>query len=248
MTSLRVPTQHGAWAFMVVPLVLASVLGATSWFGLVFAVAWVAAYPASYFGGRALIYRIRRGEWSRKARTELTAALPWAIVAAVLAAALVIHQPLLLVAGIGIGVIWAISLRLTWLGRERGIANDVLLVVLASTAPLLMWLAGASAPLPAMPSGIWLASLLSLLFFLGSVLHVKSLIREADDRRWHVASIAYHAVVVIGVGFISPWLLLPFGAALLRTIVMRPPLRPGVIGAVEAGVSVLLVIGAVLAG
>lgn len=247
MVLLRVPSQHGAWAFLIVPLVLGAVLGAGTWAGAVFAVGWIAAYPASYFGGRALIYRIRRGEWSRKARTELRAAAPWAVAAAAAAVVLMLLQPLLLLAGVGIAGVWAVSLVLTWQGRERGILNDLLMVLLAASAPWLMWFSGAGTPVQAVPSGIVLACEVTALYFTGSVIHVKSLIREADDRRWHVASIGYHLVVLPVAFLLGPWLLLPFGFALVRTIVMRPPLRPAVIGAVEIVASVLIVVGTVLA-
>jgi len=243
----RVPPQHGAWAFLIVPLILGALLGAASWPALVFAVAWVAAYPVSYFAGRAVVYRLRRGEWSRKARSELRSALPWAVIAVAGAVTVVVIRPALAIAGIGIAVVWTISLWLTWKGRERGITNDLLLVVLAAAAPVLMWFAGSTESIAEVPSSIWLASVVTLLFFTGSVLHVKSLIREADDRRWHLASIGYHVVVVVGVALVSPWLLVAFVPALVRTIVMRPPLKPGVIGAVEIIMSALLVIGAVLA-
>lgn len=246
MPAIRVPQQHGAWAFLIVPLVLGALLGAGTWAGLVFAIAWIAAYPASYFGGRALVYRLRRGSWTRKARTELTSAAPWALAAAIGAAVLVVRQPALLLAGAGMAVVWTVSLWLTWHGRERGVVNDLLMVALAAAAPWLMWFSGAD-PSDAVPSGIVLACAVTALFFTGSVLHVKSLIREADDRRWHAASIAYHVAALALAAWLGLWLLLPFGVALVRTVVMRPPLRPAVIGAVEIVTSVLLVIGTLLA-
>jgi hypothetical protein len=83
-------------------------------------------------------------------------------------------------------------------------------------------------------------------FFTGSVLHVKSLIREADDPRWAVGSRVFN-VAAVGMGLLSPWLLLPFGAAALRAFAVRPGTRPAVIGAVEAAVSVLVVLAGALA-
>ena len=79
-----------------------------------------------------------------------------------------------------------------------------------------------------------------------SVIHVKSLIRESDDRRWHVANIGYH-VVALAWGLYSPWLLLPFGVALVRAVVLRPGMAAARIGAVEAVVSVLVVVATLLA-
>ena len=84
------------------------------------------------------------------------------------------------------------------------------------------------------------------MFFTGSVLHVKSLIREADDRRWAIASRVFH-VAALSMGLISPWLLLPFGFAAVRAFVVPVGARPAVIGAVEIVVSVLVVVGGALA-
>jgi uncharacterized protein YcbX len=45
-------------------------------------------------------------------------------------------------------------------------------------------------------------------------------------------------------GLLSPWLLLPFGAAAVRAFAVPAGTRPAVIGAVETAVSVLVVVGA----
>lgn len=239
---LAVPPQHGAWAFLVVPLILGALLGAATWLGLVFAITWVAAYPVSYFGGRGLLMRIRRGSFTAKTRKEFSAAIPWTVVAAIGSVILIIARPWIIAAGLGVAVIWAISLWLTWIGRERGITNDLLLTVLASVATPFMWAVANDEPsLDAIPNGVWQAAIVALLFFAGSVLHVKSLIRGAADRRWHWASVAFHVIATLIVATISWWLVVPFVAALARTVVMRPGLTPKQIGLTETAVTVLLV-------
>ena len=42
------PRQHGAWAFLGLPLVLGAIVATATPLTLVVAVAWVAAYPLSY--------------------------------------------------------------------------------------------------------------------------------------------------------------------------------------------------------
>ena len=44
----------------------------------------------------------------------------------------------------------------------------------------------------------------------------------------------------------SPWLLLPFGVGLVRAVIMRPGLRPAVIGMVEIVMSLLVLAGLLL--
>ncbi len=240
---LQIPNQHGAWAFLLIPLILGFVVTGWSLPAGLFAVAWVLAYPASYYLGRAVVIRWRRGSWSRLAKRELRYAVPWIGLAAVPSLALVILRPWLLIVGIVLGGLWFVSVWLTRTGHERGASNDLLLVTQAALAVPLLWAIGRDE----WPSqDAWLAAFICLVFFTGSVVHVKSLIREADDPRWARFSRVYH-VAALGIGLLSPWLLLPFGAAALRAFLVPAGSRPAVVGAVEIVVSVLVIMGTTLA-
>ena len=247
---MKFSPQHGAWAFLIVPLLLGSFLGAANWLSLLFSITWVTAYPLSYFGGRAFLARVRRGSWTTRARSELHSTIPWAVLTLIGAGTLIALRPWIILPGSLIAVLWSISIYLTWLGRERGITNDLLLVVLASIAPILMYVIANDQPsLNLVPHSIWIAALVSLLFFVGSVLHVKALIREATNLQWHAISVGFHSAVVIALGLTThSWLLtIPFALALVRTVVMKPGMRPSRIGAVESTVAILVVICTVIA-
>lgn len=237
------PQQHGAWAFLAVPLVLGLVLAGATGVGLLFSAAWLLAYPASYYLGRAVIIRWRRGSWTGLARRELAAAVPWLVAEGALATILVLLRPWLLAVAVILAGAWWVSLWLARTGRERGVTNDLLLVLQAALAVPLLWAVTVDA---APPVDAWWAALVCAVFFAGSVLHVKSLIREADDRRWAIGSRLYNAAA-LGMGVLSPWLLLPFGAAAVRAFAVPAGTRPAIIGAVETVVSVLVVIGGALA-
>ena len=247
---LAIPGQHGAWAFLVVPLALGFVVVGWSVPAAVFAVAWILAYPASYYLGRAVVVRWRRGSWTRLARREMRDAVPWMVLAAVPSLVLLTIRPWLLWVGAVLVGLWAVSLWLTRTGHERGASNDLLLVAQASLAVPLFWAIATDTPDLGMgdpaAADAWTAAFICLVFFTGSVLHVKSLIREADDRRWATGSRLFHAAA-LWMGLISPWLLLPFGAAAVRAFAVPPGSRPAVIGAVEIVVSVLVVVGAAMA-
>lgn len=194
---MKFPPQHGAWAFLIVPLLLGLFLGSANWFGFLFSLTWVAAYPFSYFGGRAFLTRVRRGAWTTRARDELHSAVPWAAITIIGVGALIVMRPWILLPGTLVVALWSISIYLSWSGRERGITNDLLLVVLASIAPILMYMtANDKRSLNLVPHAIWIASFVSLLYFVGSVLHVKALIREAKNRRWHFVSVGFHVLVL----------------------------------------------------
>ena len=247
---MKFPPQHGAWAFLIVPAAIVSFLGAGNWIGLIFFLTWITGYPVSYFLGRALVSRVRRGAWTSKAKTELHHLGPWSAINAVGVVTLVVLRPWIIFYGLIFIAFWLISVYLSWAGRERGITNDLLLIGLASLAPILMYqVAKDHASLQGLPHSIWMAALMSLLFFAGSVVHVKALIREVKNRNWHFASIGFHIVVLVSLlVFASPLILAaPFAIALVRTVVIKPGLRPGVLGIVEAGVCVALIACTVLA-
>lgn len=240
---LRIPNQHGAWAFLLIPLILGLLITGWSVPAGLFAVAWVLAYPASYFLGRAVVIRWRRGSWTRLAKREWGYALPWIVLAAIPSLILVVLRPWLLVVGLVLAILWGVSVWLTRTGHERGASNDLLLVTEAALAVPLLWAIGTDAP----PDRVaWEAAFICLVFFTGSVIHVKSLIREADDPRWARFSRVYH-VAALGMGLLSPWLLVPFGAAAIRAFAVPAGSRPAVVGAVEIVVSVLVVVGSALA-
>ncbi len=240
---LAVPNQHGAWAFLAVPLLLGFVLTGWTAVGAAFGAAWVLAYPASYYLGRAVVIRWRRGSWTRLAKRELGYAVPWIVGAGALSVLLVLLRPWLIGVGLAMGLAWAASLWLTRTGHERGVTNDLLLVAQAALAvPLLTAISTDAAP----STDAWLAALVCGVFFTGSVLHVKSLIREADDHRWATGSRVFH-VAALALGLLSPWLLLPFGAAAVRAFAVPVGTRPAVIGAVETVIASLVVLGGALA-
>lgn len=238
-----VPNQHGAWAFLAVPLLLGFALAGWSWIGACFAAGWILGYPASFYLGRAVVIRWRRGSWTRLAKRELQHAQPWIVFATIAAGILLALRPWLAAIGVGLALGWAGSLWLTRTGHERGVTNDLLLVSQAALAVPLLWAITIN-DWP--PAEAWSAAGICAVFFTGSVLHVKSLIREADDPRWAVASRVFH-LAALSLGLLSPWLQLPFGAAAVRAFAVPAGTKPAVIGAVETAVAALVVVGGALA-
>ncbi len=236
------PPQHGAWAFLFVPLLIGFLLGAASPIGLVFAITWVCAYPVSFFGGRAFLTRLRRGAWTPRAHKDISSAIPWLLIASVGTLTLLYLRTWVLIPALFIAGLWLISLMLAKSGRERSLSNDLLLVVIAVIALPLIWAVSTNTTdLALVPPSIWLAAIVCAVYFTGSVIHVKSLIRKARDPRWHLASVVYHGIALVAMSLVTWWLLVPFGVAMVRTLVMKPGLRPATIGAVEILISVLVV-------
>jgi hypothetical protein len=243
------PPQHGAWAFLVVPVLVGfAVAGATAPGWLLLA-AWVCAYPVGYYGGRALSARVRRGSWTRVARRELGRAVPWMVLTGLLGLPLLLTRPWLLLAGAALALLWALGLLVAARRGERSMANDLLLVAQAVAAvPLTVAVvAGPGALSGALARDTATATVLVSVYLAGSVLHVKSLIREAGSPAFRRLNLGWHVGAAVLAAAVTPWWLLGFGPALLRAVVLRPGLRPAVIGGIEAIVSVLMVVAALLA-
>lgn len=243
------PPQHGAWAFLVVPVLVGFAIAGASPAGWLLLVAWVCAYPVGYYGGRALTARVRRGRWTRLARRELARALPWLVLTALAGLPLVVTRPWLLLAALALGALWMLGLWVAARRGERSMSNDLLLVGQAVAAvPLTVAVvASPSALIGDLLEPTITGTALCAAYLAGSVIHVKSLLREADDRRWHALDLGWHAIVLVVAALIAPWWALGFAPALARAVVMRPGLRPGVIGGIEAVVAALMVLAAFLA-
>jgi hypothetical protein len=244
-----IPPQHGAWAFLVVPVLVGFAVAGASPAGWLLLAAWICAYPVGYYLGRALTARVRRGSWSRLARRERSRAIPWAVLTAVLGLPLVVTRPWLLVVAGLLAVLWAAGLAVAARRGERSLANDLMLVAQATVAlPLTVAVvAGPSALTGGLARPTLQATVIIAAYLAGSVLHVKSLLRAAGNVRFHRANVAWHGVLALGTGLVTAWWLVGFLPALARSILLRPGLRPGVIGGVEALVAVLVVVAAFVA-
>lgn len=245
-----VPPQHGAWAFLLVPVACGYAVAGVSGPGWLFLVAWVCAYPVGYYLGRALTVRARRGSWTRLARRERARAVPWALMTAAAGIPLVLRYPWLLVAAGLVAGVWAVGLGAAARRGERSLTHDAVLVLQAVVA-LPLTIAVVAGP-PALVGDLALpaaqATCVVAGYLAGSVLHVKSLLREAGQRSFRVANTGWHVALLFGSALLSPWWLVATLPALARAVVLRPGMSPAAIGGVEVLVSGTVVLAAVLAG
>ncbi len=244
-----IPPQHGAWAFLVVPVLCGFAVAGASAAGWLFLVAWVCAYPVGYYLGRALTARVRRGSWTRLARRERTRAIPWAVLVGALGLPLALTRPWLLGAAVLLAVLWGMGLAIAARRGERSLANDLMLVAQAVVAlPLAVAVvAGPAALTGDMAGPTTEATLVVAAYLAGSVLHVKSLLREAGRPMFRRVDVGWHGLLAVGSALASPWWLVGSLPALARAILLRPGMRPAVIGGVEAVVAALVVVAAFLA-
>lgn len=252
--SSYLPPQHGAWAFLGLPLVLGAVVADPTPLIVVLAVAWVAVYPLSY-AALGLVRARRPARFRRPFAVWAAVVLPAVVV-------LVVSRPWLLWVGLGYVVLFSVNLRYARRNDERALVNDLVFVAECSAMVAVTWAVGSDArswtppPIDTAPARMWVLAIGCALVLLGSTLHVKSLIRERRDARYTQASKAFAvfsvpASVALAAWWGLPrgaWLVIPFVALAVRAfLVGRRPLRPGVIGVIELAGFILVVLAPLLA-
>ena len=252
--SSYLPPQHGAWAFLTLPLALGAVTAPWTPLFLLLAVAWVAAYPWSY-AALGLIRAKRPQRFRRPFLVWLAIVFPAVMV-------LVVARPWLAWVGLAYLALFAINLRYAKRNDERAMVNELVFAAECSAMVVVTWSVGAGGrsltppEFDTVPDRVWVLMIVCFLVLVGSVLHVKSLVRARRDARYArvsrtvaVASIPVSVALADWWGWPGgAWLVGPFVAAAVRAFVVgRRPLRPGVIGLIELGGFVLFALASVLA-
>jgi hypothetical protein len=253
--STYVPPQHGAWAFLGLPLVLGLLVTPWNPLLLVLVVAWVGAYPLSY----AALGLVR----AKRPRRFRMPFLVWSAVVAPAAVVLAVWRPWLVWVGLLYAALFAVNLAYARENNERALVNDFVFVVECSAMVPIAWAVGTgdqswTAPaLDSVPDQAWILTAVSVLVLVGSTLHVKSLIRERRDRRYARASLvvalaSVPAATVLAAWWGWPsgaWLIIPFLVLAARALVVPGrAMRPGAIGMIELACFLLVAVSAVLAG
>lgn len=243
-----VPNQHGAWAMLVTPYAIGLILAvragtAGGWLLALFA-CWMLGYFAFHDASlwlkaapsrrhRCLAPLITYGLASATAGLVTLMGAGWAMAWWGLA-----YLPLLLPA------LWLASRR-----QERATAGGALTVAAASLMTLV-----ARFPDPrALPAAEWLTPVLVtgavFAYFFGTVLYVKTNIRERGSRGFLLASITWHgaatmvAATLAGIGVLPWWWAAFFAATTIRAAwVPRLGWSARKLGMVEVVFTVVLIV------
>lgn len=243
-----VPNQHGAWAMLIVPFAVGVLAAGPSWPHLPLLIAWLVGYLAFFAAGLWLRSGRQPRYWPPvRAYGALTVALGLVVVA--------IEPELLRWAAVFLPLL-AVSLWCSWRRADRTLLNDGVTVVAACLMTVvvagvgersgrpgspglagLAWLPGADQAHP------WVLAGLLLAYFAGTILYVKSMIRDRGDRGRYALSVAYHAAACVPAAAASPWLGVLFVVLAVRAAVVPrrwPGLPPAMIGAGEIAASLAL--------
>ncbi len=189
------PPQHGAWAFLALPIAVAATVTELTWPLLLLAIAWVCAYPVSYF---ALAAVGEHGRRNADRRRYIRPALPWAIGLLAAGLPLVALQPWLVLVALGYLAVSAVSMAFAWRHDQRSLAHDFVLIAECAAMVPVAWAVGMGGPLDSPPPPLmWWLTLVVALGLLSSTLHVRSLIRARGDLRMRRLAVVVPALSML---------------------------------------------------
>jgi hypothetical protein len=231
-----IPPQHGAWAMLIVPWLGGVLTAGFHWAHLPLLGAWVAGYLLSYYALQAV--KARR---LSRFRPQL---LLYGPITAVLGLVVVLARPQVLAYAPAYALLLALNAVYAWRRRERALVNDLtsvvqscLIVFVAATIAD----AGIGQVVPAFTT--------ILLYFTGTVLYVKTMIRERGNTSYRRASVTYHLLALGTATYLSIPIAAVFVLLLVRAAVLpRYPLTPKQVGIAEIVASTLVLSTAVAAG
>ena len=237
---LWAPHQHGAWAMLAVPILVGIAASRFVPGQLLLAGAAVAAYLVS-----ATLQAWLR---ARRRPSYVPSIAAYGAATALLGIPLLILEPRLIVAAIIVVPAGALTLSTARPGTPRELVLSLALVAQGSVlAPAAMLLAG--------ETSIWVlgaATAIAAAEMAGSVLAVRSVIRERDNASFATRSVGYHAAITLAAAVALPWAYAALGAFLTARAAALPlarrrlastgrGLRPVHVGLVEAVASTVLI-------
>ena len=216
-----IPPQHGAWATLLVPYLAGLIAVGFSWVQVPLLLAWVGGYLLSYFA--LLAVKTRR---PARVRAQL---LLYGGVTAVCGLTVLAARPQLLLFAPVFAAVLAVNAFFARARHDRALANGLVSVLASALIVPVVAVAGGTPP--------WRVTgtfLVTLLYFTGSLLFVRTTIRARGDRRMLGTSAAFHAVALVAAAWLAPLYALPFTGYLIRAVALpRRSLTPKQAGIVE---------------
>ena len=184
------PNQHGAWAMLVVPWLLGFVAVVRAEGPVVSSLVMFFAWVIGYFAFFAMSQWLR----SRMKPRYRPAVLAYSGTAGILGLWLLVLRPEWLSWAVVFAPLVALSLWLAWRRRDRSLLSGASTVVAASLLPMVM---NSDGLWPwTVPSAVVIVSLTCFGYFFGTVLYVKTIIRQRGRQSWVLGSVAWHLLCV----------------------------------------------------
>ena len=210
-----IPDQHGAWAMITLPPLAGIVIGGPSWRHLPLLAAWWVAYFVFHSGSLWLKSR-RRQRYRPPVLVYSAGAALAGLVTLAVDWHLIRWAPLFIVP-LGVGLV-ASAIR-----DERSLWSGISTTVGSSLMTLVAFDAGGGTDFPR----AWLLAGILAVYFAGTVLYVKTLIRERGSQTYYWLSVGMHALATLALIPLAPALTPVFAALTARAaIVPAFPVTP----------------------
>ncbi|MCC9741829.1 YwiC-like family protein [Streptomyces sp. MNU89] len=229
------PPQHGAWAMLLLPYLAGLLSAGFAWPELPLLVAWIGGYLLSYFA--LLAVKTRR---PARYRDQL---LAYGLTTLAAGAVVLAARPQLILYAPVFALALAVNGFFASRRDDRALVNGLVSAAAATLIlPVVVSVAGGS------PWDVGGPFTVVLLYLAGTVLFVKSCIRERGNTAMFAASAAFHAAALAVAAWITPVYAVAFGWYLVRAAGLpRRRMTPLQLGLVEIVSSLLLLVSVALA-
>lgn len=230
-----VPNQHGAWAMIASPLLVGIWASSPRWEHVPLTLVWVVGYFA-FFAAGLWLKSGRRERFLPPVRAYTLAAAPFGAALLLMRPDLVVWVPLFLPALLA--GLWFAAHR-----QDRSLGSGLATTLAASLMTVVAYDAGAGTDW----TRAWTLTAVLAAYFVGTVLYVKTMIRERDSRLHYRLSVGYHVLVAVGMALVSWWLAGLFVLLAVRAAVLpRRGLTPKQVGIGEIVANTAVVVLALL--
>jgi hypothetical protein len=197
----------------------------------------------AWLGGYLLSYYLLQAVKTRRIGRFRPQVILYATLTACFAVPVLAARPRLLLFAPAFAVLVAVNGYHAWRRRERALLNDLASVLQSC---LMVFVVAAVAGVP--PGAVAAAFTVVLLYFTGTVLYVKTMIRERGSAGYRRASITYHALALIVAAALGAAPAAVFALLLARAwLAPRRGFTPKQVGVAEIVASLLVLAAAVLA-
>ena len=232
-----IPNQHGAWAFLVTPILYSSLVSGFHPIHLALLIYWIAIFAFNFYFSLAF----KTGK-VRKWLPQITTYGMGALIAGFLVISAKTNL-LLLAPLLALG--FFVNLYFVQNADERNLINDVVAILLSA----LIGYAATRLVDFQITHSYKIGLIILTGYFIGTVLYVKTMIREKGKPSWLWASYLWHCLFFILTAFQSFWLGLIGVLIFVRSILIpRIGLKPKQVGIIEFAFTLFLLVLLVMNG
>lgn len=230
-----VPNQHGAWAMLATPLLVGILASRPAWAHLPLAATWFVGYFAFFAAGLWLKAR-RRPRYLPPVRAYAVGAALAGALTLVMRPDVLRWAPLfVLPLGIGLAASALRDDRSLWSGLTTTAGSALMTPVAYDVGGGTNW------------HRAWVLAAVLALYFAGTVVYVKTMIRERGEPAFLALSVGFHLAATLAMIWVHPALVAVFALLTLRTALLaRMTLSPKAVGIGEIFATVVVAVIALL--